>query len=144
MILRVILYRASWYLCPATSYQMFVPILFQPHPTADLSGPPTLTAVHFHLTHLSCHLPAAPTAHNSHGCYLSGCLSCTGQIVCSSEIGEGKENKGKGERGRGKKRTRNKYVGCQSAIHVPSLPSPTQNPAQNNFFIFGKRKESRE
>lgn len=45
----------------------------------------------------------------------------------------------------GGKRTRHKYVGCQSAIHVQSLPSSTQNPAQNNFFIFGgKKKESPE
>lgn len=56
--------------------------------------------------------------------------------------GRGEGNQENGERGRGEKRTRNKFVGCQSAIHVQSLPSPTQNPAQNNFFLFGKRKAS--
>lgn len=123
---------------PSTSYQMLVPTLFQPHPTAWPLWTSNALCCPF-----SSHTSFLPSPCSTHCSQQPWLLAVWLSFLHWPDSSLFRDGNGERERGRGENRTRNKYVGCQSAIHVQSLPSsPTQNPAQNNLFIFGQRKES--
>lgn len=143
IILRVILRRASWYL---SCY--FLPDVC---PNSLPASPHSLTSLTScaHCCPFPSHTSFLPSPCSTHCSQQPWLLAVWLSFLHEGQFALQRWEWGRGVKGRervgeGKKRTRNKYVGCQRAIHIPSLPSPTQNPAQNNFFTFGKRKGSPE